>query len=113
MWFASMKLRRRSGSRSSKCFGKYMGSRSLLRDGARQHLVATITYQDVLLDANAAEAAQRVDAGPDDGIAVLAANLRLLEHVRRKVDPWLNSDDVPRLQRQIDSQEPESGCLGA
>jgi hypothetical protein len=43
----------------------------------------------------------------------LAANLRSLEHVRREVDPWLNGDDVPRLQRQIDSQEPKSGCLGA
>src|SRR5436305_299023 len=101
-----MKLRRRSGFRSSKCFGKYM--RSFLRNRARQHLVATITYQDVVLDADAAEAAQLVDAVPDDGIAVLTANLWILEHVRRKVDPRLNGDDVPGLQRQIDSQEPES-----
>src|SRR5437764_6360422 len=99
-----MKLRRRSGSRSSKCFGKYI---------ARQYLVATSKYQDSVLDANAAEAQQLVDAVPDDGIAVLAANFWILEHVRRKVDPRLDGNDVPRLQWQIDSQEPESWSLAA
>ena len=57
--------------------------------------MATITYQNVVLDANTAEAAQPVDAIPDDGLAVPAANLRIIEHVRRKVDPWLDGDDVP------------------
>ena len=76
---------------------------SLPRYPVGQHLVALLEYQDVVLDPNATEAAEHVDVVPDHAVAVLVANLRSLEHVRGKVDPRLNGDDMPGLQRQVDA----------
>src|SRR5687767_13857302 len=77
------------------------------RHVCRQQLVAVIGDQDVVLDADAAEAEHGLGALPVDGITVSLAQLGVVQELRHEVDPGLDREDVAGHERQVDAQARE------
>jgi hypothetical protein len=80
-----------------------LGCTSGVGDRARQHFVPVFADQDAILDSNATEPAQFVHAIPSHAVVVLSANIRVVEHMGRKVDSRFNRHYVSSLERQINA----------
>ena len=71
------------------------------RHACCQDLVAVVCDQDVVLDADAAEAAHGIGELPVDGISMPPAEVGVVQERRHEVDPRLDREDVAGQQGQV------------